>query len=84
MLSPRSRLNSEPSYSSDRPAMSRTESDRYVRQYRQQGKHTQTRLISTATSNITLDGYISFPDFEKFCQTESPYGQQDQQADVKA
>lgn len=44
MLSPRSRLNSEPSYSSDRPAMSRTESDRYVRQYRQQGKHTQPNL----------------------------------------
>ncbi|EMD67699.1 hypothetical protein GGP41_007634 [Bipolaris sorokiniana] len=66
MLSPRSRLNSEPSYTSDRPAMSRTESDRYVRQYRQQ------------------DGYISFPDFEKFCQTESPYVQQEQQTDVKA
>lgn len=30
------------------------------------------------------DGYISFPDFEKFCQSESPYGQQEQQSDVKA
>ncbi|USP75828.1 hypothetical protein yc1106_03102 [Curvularia clavata] len=83
MLSPRSRLNSEPSYSSDRPAMSRTESDRYVRQYRQQGTHTR-RSSPLATSDIAPDGYISFPDFEKFCQNESPYGQQDQQADVKA
>jgi len=40
--------------------MSRTESDRYVRQYRQQ------------------DGYISFPDFEKFCQNQDIYGQQEQ------
>ncbi|RMZ73198.1 hypothetical protein GMOD_00009005 [Pyrenophora seminiperda CCB06] len=60
MLAPRSRLNSEPAYSAERPAMSRTESDRYVRQYRQQ------------------DGYISFPDFEKFCQTQDVYAQQEQ------
>ncbi|KAH8725212.1 hypothetical protein GQ44DRAFT_616105 [Phaeosphaeriaceae sp. PMI808] len=42
--------HSNATYSSERPTVSRTESDRYVRQYRQQ------------------DGYISFPDFEKFCQ----------------
>ncbi|CAI9635676.1 unnamed protein product [Alternaria burnsii] len=65
MLTPRSRLQSEPAYSSERPSMSRTESDRYVRQYRQQ------------------DGYISFPDFEKFCQNQNPYGEQQQQADVR-
>jgi hypothetical protein len=41
MLSPVSRVHSlsGSTYSSERPAMSRTESDRYVRQYRQQGKH---------------------------------------------
>lgn len=48
MLSPRSRLNSEPSYPSDRPAMSRTESDRYVRQYRQQGKHIEPMPLFAA------------------------------------
>jgi hypothetical protein len=43
------------SYSPERPFMWRSESDRYVRQYRQQ------------------DGYISFPDYERFCQGQSPY-----------
>ncbi|KAK7189990.1 hypothetical protein PSPO01_03711 [Paraphaeosphaeria sporulosa] len=41
----------------DRPAVWRSESARYVHQYRQQ------------------DGYISFPDFEKFCQSQNPYQQ---------
>ncbi|KAF1971753.1 hypothetical protein BU23DRAFT_469742 [Bimuria novae-zelandiae CBS 107.79] len=48
-----------PMYSPDRPAVWRSESARYVHQYRQQ------------------DGYISFPDFEKFCQSQNPY-QRDQ------
>lgn len=26
-------------------------------------------------TNMTSDGYISFPDFEKFCQTQNPYEQ---------
>jgi hypothetical protein len=43
------------SYSPERPFMWRSESDRYVRQYKQQ------------------DGYISFPDYERFCQGQSPY-----------
>lgn len=38
MPSPESRMHQSPAYSSQRPAVSRTESDRYVRQYRQQGK----------------------------------------------
>ncbi|KAH7348056.1 hypothetical protein BKA66DRAFT_432556 [Pyrenochaeta sp. MPI-SDFR-AT-0127] len=57
MPSPESRMHSSATHSSERPTVSRTESDRYVRQYRQQ------------------DGYISFPDFEKFCQTQNAYDQ---------
>ncbi|KAH7122702.1 hypothetical protein B0J11DRAFT_436749 [Dendryphion nanum] len=41
-------MQSSPVYTPERPQVWRSESDRYVRQYRQQ------------------DGYISFPDFEKF------------------
>jgi hypothetical protein len=51
MVSPQS------SYSTGRPVVWRSESDRYVTQYRQQ------------------DGYISFPDYEKFCQTQYQYDQ---------
>ncbi|KAF2446213.1 hypothetical protein P171DRAFT_357675 [Karstenula rhodostoma CBS 690.94] len=58
MSSPEERMHSSPMYSTDRPAMWRSESARYVHQYRQQ------------------DGYISFPDFEKFCQSQNPYQQQ--------
>ncbi|KAF2731217.1 hypothetical protein EJ04DRAFT_443510 [Polyplosphaeria fusca] len=46
------------SYSTERPSVWRSESARYVRQYRQQ------------------DGYISFPDFEKFCESQNPYESQ--------
>ncbi|KAF2659001.1 hypothetical protein K491DRAFT_675933 [Lophiostoma macrostomum CBS 122681] len=48
-------MHSSPLYSPERPSVWRSESARYVRQYRQQ------------------DGYISFPDFEKFCQSQNPY-----------
>ncbi|KAF2868387.1 hypothetical protein BDV95DRAFT_500847 [Massariosphaeria phaeospora] len=51
-------VDSSPPYSIERPAVWRSESARYVGQYRQQ------------------DGYISFPDFEKFCQTQSSYESQ--------
>ncbi|KAF2184687.1 hypothetical protein K469DRAFT_499519, partial [Zopfia rhizophila CBS 207.26] len=51
-------MHSSPQYTPERPNMWRSESARYVRQYRQQ------------------DGYISFPDFEKFCQTQNPYDNQ--------
>ncbi|OAG05761.1 uncharacterized protein CC84DRAFT_1092259 [Paraphaeosphaeria sporulosa] len=57
MSSPEERMHSSPMYSPDRPAVWRSESARYVHQYRQQ------------------DGYISFPDFEKFCQSQNPYQQ---------
>ncbi|KZM21836.1 uncharacterized protein EKO05_0003125 [Ascochyta rabiei] len=50
MVSPESRMHS--SHSMERPIVWRSESDRYVTQYRQQ------------------DGYISFPDYEKFCQSQ--------------
>lgn len=63
--SPELRMHSTPAYSYERPTVSRTESERYVRQYRKQ------------------DGYISFPDFEKFCQTENPYDQHNQNNAVK-
>ncbi|KAH7386976.1 hypothetical protein DE146DRAFT_188899 [Phaeosphaeria sp. MPI-PUGE-AT-0046c] len=49
----------------ERPAVWRSESDRYVRQYRQQ------------------DGYISFPDFEQFCQSQNGYDQRREQSAVK-
>lgn len=39
MSSPEERMHSSPMYSSDRPAVWRSESARYVHQYRQQGKH---------------------------------------------
>jgi hypothetical protein len=74
MLSPVTRVNSGPTYSSDRPVVSRTESERYVRQYRQQGKH-YISIKFKYKANIALDGYISFPDFEKFCQSQNPYDQ---------
>jgi hypothetical protein len=48
-------MHSSPLYSPERPSVWRSESARYVRQYKQQ------------------DGYISFPDFEKFCQSQNPY-----------
>ncbi|KAF2715278.1 hypothetical protein K504DRAFT_367508 [Pleomassaria siparia CBS 279.74] len=51
-------IHSTPSYSPERPAVWRSESAHYVRQYKQQ------------------DGYISFPDFEKFCDNQSPYNNQ--------
>ncbi|KAF2999368.1 hypothetical protein E8E13_006269 [Curvularia kusanoi] len=50
IASPESRMH--PSYSMERPTVWRSESDRYVHQYRKQ------------------DGYISFPDYEKFCQSQ--------------
>jgi hypothetical protein len=55
MSSPESRIHS--SYSMERPVVCRSESDRYVMQYRQQ------------------DGYISFPDYEQFCQSQYQYDQ---------
>ncbi|PVI02764.1 hypothetical protein DM02DRAFT_522222 [Periconia macrospinosa] len=56
MVSPNaSEMRSSPVSSPDRPGVWRSESARYVHQYRQQ------------------DGYISFPDFEKFCQQQNPY-----------
>ncbi|KAF2106799.1 hypothetical protein BDV96DRAFT_325983 [Lophiotrema nucula] len=51
-------MHSSPLYSPERPSVWRSESARYVRQYKQQ------------------DGYISFPDFEKFCQSQNPYDAQ--------
>lgn len=42
------------------------------------------QFLPIPATNMLPDGYISFPDFEKFCQSESPYGQQEQQSDVKA
>ncbi|KAF1947106.1 hypothetical protein EJ02DRAFT_462044 [Clathrospora elynae] len=65
MLSPVTSVHSGHSYSSARPTVSRTESERYVRQYRQQ------------------DGYISFPDFEKFCQNQNSYDRHHQNSAVK-
>ncbi|CAI6333325.1 unnamed protein product [Periconia digitata] len=53
-------MRSSPISSSERPGVWRSESARYVQQYRQQ------------------DGYISFPDFEKFCQQQNPYQNQQQ------
>ncbi|KAF2474359.1 uncharacterized protein BDR25DRAFT_216502 [Lindgomyces ingoldianus] len=50
--------HSSPLYTPERPAVWRSESARYVRQYKKQ------------------DGYISFPDFEKFCATQNPYESQ--------
>ncbi|KAJ4302996.1 hypothetical protein N0V90_001887 [Kalmusia sp. IMI 367209] len=64
MPSPDVRMHSTPMYSPERPAVWRSESARYVHQYRQQ------------------DGYISFPDFEKFCQSQNPY--QNQQREQNA
>ncbi|KAF2795290.1 hypothetical protein K505DRAFT_240182 [Melanomma pulvis-pyrius CBS 109.77] len=51
-------MHSSPMYSPERPAIWRSESARYVRQYRQQ------------------DGYISFPDFERFCENQNTYDNQ--------
>ncbi|KAF1850996.1 uncharacterized protein K460DRAFT_401029 [Cucurbitaria berberidis CBS 394.84] len=65
MPSPESRMHSSPTYSSERPQIWRSESERYVRQYKQQ------------------DGYISFPDFEKFCQSRNSYDQQREHTVVK-
>ncbi|KAF1839051.1 hypothetical protein BDW02DRAFT_618181 [Decorospora gaudefroyi] len=65
MLSPVTRTHSASAHVPERPTMSRTESERYVRQYRQQ------------------DGYISFPDFEKFCESQNPYDQHRQHSTVK-
>ena len=39
MPSPETRICSGPTYSPERPTVWRSESDRYVRQYKQQGKH---------------------------------------------
>ncbi|KAF2026658.1 hypothetical protein EK21DRAFT_73685 [Setomelanomma holmii] len=57
--------HSSPTYSSERPTVWRSESDRYVRQYRQQ------------------DGYVSFPDFEKFCESQNSYEQHREHIAVK-
>ncbi|OAL51067.1 hypothetical protein IQ07DRAFT_410090 [Pyrenochaeta sp. DS3sAY3a] len=65
MPSPESRMHSSPTYAQQRPTVWRSESDRYVRQYKQQ------------------DGYISFPDFEKFCQSQNPYDQHREHSAVK-
>ncbi|KAF1953173.1 hypothetical protein CC80DRAFT_507368 [Byssothecium circinans] len=64
MVTPDSRtaeMHSSPHYSPERPGVWRSESARYVRQYRQQ------------------DGYISFPDFERFCQQQNPYERERQE-----
>ncbi|KAF2012880.1 hypothetical protein BU24DRAFT_260719 [Aaosphaeria arxii CBS 175.79] len=59
-------METNPLYSPERPAVWRSESDRYVQQYRKQ------------------DGYISFPDFEKFCESQNPYdGQRHECTTVK-
>ncbi|KAF1362181.1 hypothetical protein EJ07DRAFT_108274 [Lizonia empirigonia] len=50
IASPETRMHS--SQPMERPVVWRSESDRYVTQYRKQ------------------DGYISFPDYEKFCQSQ--------------
>ncbi|CAO2649483.1 Nn.00g068680.m01.CDS01 [Neocucurbitaria sp. VM-36] len=65
MPSPESRMQSSPTYSSERPKVWRSESERYVRQYRKQ------------------DGYISFPDFEKFCESQNAYDQHHEHTAVK-
>lgn len=55
----------------ERPVVWRSESARYVTQYRQQGKHISVVPVSfERVSNGVLDGYISFPDYEKFCQSQ--------------
>ncbi|ORX91190.1 hypothetical protein BCR34DRAFT_501596 [Clohesyomyces aquaticus] len=56
--SPSTEMHTNPLYTPERPQAWRTESARYVRQYKKQ------------------DGYISFPDFEKFCATQNPYDNQ--------
>lgn len=76
MPSPDSRMHPNPMYSPDRPAMWRSESARYVHQYRQQGKHVQPDGSSLLEANLSQDGYISFPDFEKVCQAQNPYQSQ--------
>lgn len=43
---PEERMHSNPMYSQDRPAVWRSESARYVHQYRQQGKHVQSFIRS--------------------------------------
>lgn len=73
MASPESRMHS--SYSVERPVVWRSESDRYVTQYRQQGKHVSHRSKSCNRANAVSDGYISFPDYEKFCQSQYQYDQ---------
>ena len=35
------------------------------------------------TSDLPSDGYISFPDFEKFCQNQDPYGNNREHTAVK-
>jgi hypothetical protein len=74
MASPETRLHS--SHSMERPVVWRSESDRYVTQYRQQSKHIIITTVSLDTvSDIVSDGYISFPDYEKFCQDQNQYDQ---------
>ena len=69
MASPETRLHS--SHSMERPVVWRSESDRYVTQYRQQGKRISVMTVSLEhISNVVSDGYISFPDYEKFCQSQ--------------
>lgn len=60
---------------SERPTLWRTESERYVRQYRQQGKHSFTGYtnLKQPEADQILDGYISFPDFEQFSNDHKPY-----------
>jgi hypothetical protein len=81
MSSPTTRpaeMHSSPMYSPERPAVWRSESARYVRQYREQGKHPSlmTSNWELEIAHTTPDGYISFPDFEKFGPSPSPYDNQ--------
>lgn len=68
-------MHSSPLYSQERPSVWRSESARYVRQYRQQGMHFPKHISDPKLHNTDIDpdGYISFPDFEKFCEAQNPY-----------
>lgn len=80
--SPEARMHLTPTYSSDRPKIWRTESDRYVRQYRQQGMH-HRHQPEQHDANMDSDGYISFPDFERFRESQNSYDQHRDHTAVK-
>lgn len=57
--SPESQIHSSPVYSPDRPAMWRSESARYVHQYRQQGMHLHFLHISPHADQLQMDTLAS-------------------------